>query len=118
MKFTLNEYFRENIIELRSEYELDQIRIRSSYPAEVEEYQILQVVKHLSAELRLLHNLSVRTMARLLNCSFLFPYPFFSSQPIYGEVITKLAAELDEYKQLMDKFRSCESRSVYSGSIH
>lgn len=54
----------EDIMELRSEYEMNQIMKKAVRPPDVERHAIIQVVKSMIGELHSLRSLSVTTYAR------------------------------------------------------
>uniref|UniRef100_A0A183CEG7 Large ribosomal subunit protein uL18m n=1 Tax=Globodera pallida TaxID=36090 RepID=A0A183CEG7_GLOPA len=87
----------ESIIRLRSEYELDQILTRTSYPPDVEQHQVQLVVKHLLHEIGALRTISMRGA--------------LASQSIYREAICGVQRELDDYRMLLSKFENGATRA-------
>ena len=60
--FLLN--FSENIMELRSEYELERLMEKSSRPPEHERQAVIHLIKSLLGELYTLRNMHITTYAR------------------------------------------------------
>ena len=58
------EVFSEDIMELRSEYEMNQIMQKSIRPPDIEKHAIVQVVKSMLGELHSLRSLSITTYAK------------------------------------------------------
>ena len=56
--------FSEDIMELRSEYEMNQIMQKSIRPPDIEKHAIVQVVKSMLGELHSLRSLSITTYAK------------------------------------------------------
>ncbi|KAF7638827.1 RING-type domain-containing protein [Meloidogyne graminicola] len=83
--------FSENIMELRSEYELERLMEKSSRPPEHERQSVIHLVKHMLGELHALRSLSITT---------------YASDTIFKKAIDELNKELEEYKELLINFNT------------
>lgn len=79
----------EVIMELRGEYEMNQIAEKTSYPPDVEKHAVVQIVKSMMGELHSLRSLSITT---------------YASELIYKKAIQEIEHELADYKRLLLKF--------------
>lgn len=52
------------VSEMRSNSEMESIMIRTSYLADVEKHAVMEVVRRLSEEIRMLEHMSLRSSAR------------------------------------------------------
>nr|CAD2173661.1 unnamed protein product [Meloidogyne enterolobii] len=86
----------ENIMELRSEYELERLMEKSARQPEHERQAVIHLVKHMLGELYTLRNMSITT---------------YASDTIFKNAIDAINKELDEYKKLLIAFNDGATRS-------
>ncbi|KAL7070076.1 hypothetical protein ACQ4LE_010852 [Meloidogyne hapla] len=85
----------ENIMELRSEYELERLMEKSARPPEHERQAVIHLVKHMLGELFTLRNMSITT---------------YASDSIFKTAIDSINKELQEYKELLIDFNRGATR--------